>query len=311
MPKIHGFEPFWGPITSNVDWCEANYTHTRFVAEFWNTISNLPMIVLGLFGIYYTYVIISRHPTSKSKLIATSGTQENIGRFTVGFFFLFLVGVGSTLFHATLLYHYQLMDELPMILGSLVFVYISLDLRSSRLHKTNGGNLKTSNNPGNASPNVFRRIWNLLVSNLMIRGLVLLAYGVVTSILMAIDTTNPIPMNVSYVFLVSFVILRCASIYLRATANTYAHNTLRRIFQVSLVFYLGGSISWLIEKHFCKNIFFIAQYLHMVWHVLAGSGTYLFILWTLFAHMEFLDLEPRLLFKWGIIPYIEAKKSSE
>ncbi len=31
--------PFWGPIDALVDWCEPNYAVTRYVAEFWNTLS--------------------------------------------------------------------------------------------------------------------------------------------------------------------------------------------------------------------------------------------------------------------------------
>ncbi|KAI8393790.1 uncharacterized protein BYT42DRAFT_18851 [Radiomyces spectabilis] len=30
---------YWGPITSSVDWCEKNYTHWYYVAEWWNTLS--------------------------------------------------------------------------------------------------------------------------------------------------------------------------------------------------------------------------------------------------------------------------------
>ncbi|KAI8364157.1 ceramidase-domain-containing protein [Radiomyces spectabilis] len=42
---------YWGPITSSVDWCEKNYTHWYYVAEWWNTLSSLAMIVLGLLGV--------------------------------------------------------------------------------------------------------------------------------------------------------------------------------------------------------------------------------------------------------------------
>ncbi len=32
---------FWGPRTASVDWCEPNYVHTFWIAEFWNTLSSV------------------------------------------------------------------------------------------------------------------------------------------------------------------------------------------------------------------------------------------------------------------------------
>ncbi len=44
----HAPRPFWGPVTSSVDWCEKNYAWSRFIAEWWNTWSNVPGLALGV-----------------------------------------------------------------------------------------------------------------------------------------------------------------------------------------------------------------------------------------------------------------------
>lgn len=85
---------FWGPTDSNVDWCEPNYKHSYYVAEWWNTVSNLPLFAMTAFG----WRQARRHASGET-------------RFWAAFCFLALVGVGSTLFHASLRYWAQLLDE--------------------------------------------------------------------------------------------------------------------------------------------------------------------------------------------------------
>ncbi|KRX08754.1 hypothetical protein PPERSA_08065 [Pseudocohnilembus persalinus] len=44
-------ESFWGQPTSTMDWCEANYEYSFYIAEFWNTLSNLFIMLFGLLGL--------------------------------------------------------------------------------------------------------------------------------------------------------------------------------------------------------------------------------------------------------------------
>ena len=42
---------YWGPPTSSVDWCEANYRVTPYACEFWNALSSLAMVTAGAVGL--------------------------------------------------------------------------------------------------------------------------------------------------------------------------------------------------------------------------------------------------------------------
>ncbi len=104
------FSGFWGPVTSSVDWCEANYEHSRYVCEFFNTLSSGAMVSAGGAGLWL-------HRRSLEK------------RFLLAFFLVCVVGLGSVAFHATLRFEFQMLDELPMLYVALVMVYILLDSR--------------------------------------------------------------------------------------------------------------------------------------------------------------------------------------
>jgi len=93
-------EGFWGPVTATLDWCEANYQFSEYIAEMVNSISNVFTIALACFGAYLV-------------------RRESLpSRYFWGYIGLGIVGLGSFAFHATLLYSAQLADELPMILSS-------------------------------------------------------------------------------------------------------------------------------------------------------------------------------------------------
>ncbi|MGZ6162949.1 MAG: ceramidase [Myxococcaceae bacterium] len=84
----------WGIPTASIDWCEQNYVVTPWVAEFWNTLSSLAMVLAGVVG------LCSRRFAREVR---------------VAFALLVLVGLGSIAFHATLRFGLQMMDELPML----------------------------------------------------------------------------------------------------------------------------------------------------------------------------------------------------
>ncbi|CAE6449391.1 unnamed protein product [Rhizoctonia solani] len=93
-----------------------NYTHTHYVAEWYNTISNIPFILLGLFG---AYSCLAPHlqPNRKPLPDRQRHAAGNLGIMFIGF--------GSSIFHATLKWHAQvLLDELPMIFVTSLMLYL-------------------------------------------------------------------------------------------------------------------------------------------------------------------------------------------
>ena len=101
---------FWGPPTSSVDWCEANYAHSPYVAEFFNTFSSLAIVAAGALGLWLHRQVLER-------------------RFGLCFASVALVGIGSIAFHATLRFELQMADELPMLYSAIVMVYILVENR--------------------------------------------------------------------------------------------------------------------------------------------------------------------------------------
>ncbi|RLN66470.1 hypothetical protein BBP00_00002209 [Phytophthora kernoviae] len=97
---------FWGPPTSTIDWCEINYEHSYYIAEFWNTLSNSLFVILGLYGLYRSIKM---------------GFEP---RFHLQFIGVMVTGFGSAMFHGTLQHVYQQCDETPMVWSILVWIYI-------------------------------------------------------------------------------------------------------------------------------------------------------------------------------------------
>jgi dihydroceramidase len=95
---------FWNPKTSNIDWCEYNYIISYYVAEWYNTLSNLIPVLYSSYALY--------------NYKNTSQIYSNIH------IMLIFVYLGSFSFHATLTKTGQLLDELPMLITIIYLIYI-------------------------------------------------------------------------------------------------------------------------------------------------------------------------------------------
>ncbi|MCJ1273724.1 hypothetical protein MMC21_001517 [Puttea exsequens] len=105
---------YWDPVTSTINWCEEDYYATHYAAEIVNTLTNLLFVYLAYLG------------------IRSCRRNAHDAIFLVSFIGYLLVGTGSFLFHATLKYPMQLVDELSMIYTTCLMCYATFSYAQSR-----------------------------------------------------------------------------------------------------------------------------------------------------------------------------------
>lgn len=107
---------FWGEPTSTVDWCEANYYVTRYVAEFMNSATSLLLVLAGLLPVMW-HRPLWRHMEA---------------RYALGFASVCAVGAGSVAFHGTLQFRHQMWDEVPMLWTVATYAYCLLEHHTAK-----------------------------------------------------------------------------------------------------------------------------------------------------------------------------------
>jgi len=303
MAPINSDEPmhgsgFWGPTTSTLDWCEKNYEVTYYAAEFWNTVTNLGMILPALHGIYDSY------------------KQGFEFRYMFCFVLLLMVGIGSWMFHMTLLFEMQLMDELPMVWG-VAYIYYCLSKAETGF-----------DSEGKDRVGSYMFIYALVVS---------VAYLV---------NKNPLFHEVAYGIVVVLMLIK--AIQLQKKNGKFIKVPL---FHLGCIMYAVGFILWNIDNHFCRQItIFREDYLrpkppthqavavegvgldgggvdlgeaslsssssskfpmtgvwdlsvltqlHGWWHLLAGYATYVHILFCIHNRLIYLNTDCSIVWSWA------------
>jgi len=154
------------------------------------------------------------------------------------------VGIGSFLFHATLRYWAQWLDELPMLYGNLVCCYIIIEHEKLNKHR-------------------FLPIF-------------LAAFGVGLTILyVGFPQYYGVFMSVYTMTCVIITVLAIHRIN-QLPKKKPTTKLLIRIYVLSTLSYATGFIIWVTENTFCASI---PQWLHLHawWHILAGLGCYLWL----------------------------------
>ena len=158
-------------------------------------------------------------------------------------FILFcIVGLGSFAFHCTLWRSFQLADELPMLLGSSVFLYVIWCMEDPPTK-----DYQAKRKPLQLSMIIATTIITLLCC-FRIYALFLLSYGI----------------GVVSIVLLNFQIV-------------VRHVESRVLLMCSFCLYSGGLYLWVLDRTYCKQV--QPYHFHALWHLCSGAGTYVIIIY--------------------------------
>ena len=232
-----GAHGYWGMPTADMDFCEPNYETSQYVAEFWNTVTSVPIILVGLMGI-----ILCR--------------KQDLGREQVlAYFMISVIGLGSFLFHATLMRTGQILDEIPMLWATSSLLYTIYHHNHDRARRRQqGGTLRTS-------------------GRLKLVGTGLLVYALAATALYF--TTGFLGFIIAYgvSVLVTFV-LAVASFF---SASSGVSDQARKMLLCAGAVYGGGFVLlWLPGELLCHRIALIKRLpLHAFFHLTSAAGPHL------------------------------------
>lgn len=264
---------FWGVPTATIDWCEENYVVSSYVAEMVNTVTNAAFICLA--GYSLLNVIQQRHET-RFVLVA-------LGFITVGF--------GSWMFHMSLLYEYQLLDELPMIYATCVPYWIVFSYGKSAIDSAKVG-LQIS---------TFAVTLSVVYLNYRNPSIHQTAYGILTGIVM----------------LKSFFLVR------KHVNDKAARKEMDHIMSLGLIYICIGYFLWNMDIHFCDMwrgarhaigmpYGFVLEG-HGWWHLLTGIGVYHYIVYLEYLRVFLIHKEAEYQINWSfkIVPHLDLKQPNK
>lgn len=225
------FEP-----SSTLDWCERNYKISYFYAEFYNSTSSLNYVLLAILGIMNSFKI----KAERRDYVVFIGA-------------VLAIGIGSCLFHQTLIYQFQLADELPMLFGTATLLFSQINLTNTESF-----------------------------SKLSI--VVLMMYT--TMIAYIYDQTR-----IPEIFQVAYGLMALLSAlipihHISILSKIYPHlsKVLTTGYLWSVGSYILGFAFWIFENNYCDELrsfreslpYFIQPLFefHALWHILTGIGGY-------------------------------------
>lgn len=264
--------------------CNLLYSYVFYVQG--NTLSNLGFIIAGFYGAWQCY--------NYRKFVPI--------RYSFLFIWMGAIGIGSLLFHATLLYSMQLLDEIPMLFSNSQMLYV---------------------------------LWHPSVDLEMVRGIPkwirsspigYYAFSILITVLYISVPSCTLFFQVSYGVM---ILLMAISLHFYAR-QIPSGDSVKVLLQRAAIFMISAFTLWNIDNLMCEKLrHFRSQYLptflgplfqfHAWWHVLTMvSGTHSLIAMTVAwcktnaaAQMKKENIAWKLDSHCnGILPWIHFKKST-
>jgi len=291
----------WSPVTSIIDWCEPNYEHFDSIAETYNTFSSVAYVIIA---VWYLYTMEKLYRSHK---VAAKLRQLRTYLSVVS---ALVVGVGTYLFHMTLLRENQMLDEISMNSLILLHIYAMINMSDDVDQKDQDGRAKRLKFFGlfnttkatitavccltlfcitiavydNTIPVVFQTMFGLSI----LTGVILTGFRAAKRI----ENVNP-------EYQAYFDKARKEKIFLLAT--------------VIVVALLGFGV-WLTDNFTCPR--FEHYKLHAIWHILTAYAGYIWGVLSMYCHttnrlaqlMAAGEPAPVTKITWTVLPYVSLVK---
>jgi len=275
-PPARPDEGYWAPVTASLNWCEEDYYATIYSAEIVNTLTNLLFIALGVKGV--RNCLRYKH--------------DNV--FLVAFIGYLFVGSGSFLFHSTLKYPMQLVDELSMIYTACLMCYATFSFSKSRVFNQALG-------IGLASFAVFITLYYHYLQDPVFHQN---AFAFLTTIIL-FRSAYVMEVNIRPSFRAKYVTVPQKKIVPGSISETKRLEDEKRDQEIirimwmmvawGLSIFLGGFALWGLDRVFCSTA---RRWRHEVglpwgilleghgwWHVMTGIGSYFYIVWAIWLRL--------------------------
>lgn len=272
IPRREGVTGYWEPHTASIDFCEENYDYHPLVAEAWNSFSALVLVIIPLWN-----------------LVLTPRPFSNWPRFFWCQVTLAIVGVGSVIFHATLKRATQGLDEVPMVIVNLVYVYcvVLLGPKDQPKHELYG----CMNHSIDAKP---------LAAGLTLLGLIFIGTYFV--------------LHWYAIFLTCFA-CECVGLIIYAYWLIFhkevGKNTqvMRSILIIDVSVFALAFGCWALDNVAC--IYLGSGALHIVWHLLGGFSSSMFPLILLALTADAEGMSFCLQWSYGLMPCLTLDSQEE
>ncbi|KAF7951890.1 hypothetical protein EAE96_007187 [Botrytis aclada] len=287
-PPARPEEGYWAPVTSTINWCEEDYYATIYSAEIVNTLTNLLFIWLCIKG-------------SRNCL-----KYDHDSVFLVAFLGYGAVGTGSFLFHSTLKYPMQLVDELSMIYTTCLMCYATFSFSQSRIFRQVLAFsliflsvFITLYYHYLQDPDFHQNAFALLTATVLFRSMYVMEVNIRPSLREKYATTELSHEHPD------------TSHSDRVANETRQYEILKEMWLMvglGLSIFLGGFGIWSLDNHYCSTV---RQWRHEIglpwgllleghgwWHLMTGIGSYFYLVWGIWLRHCLNDRQDEYVLNW-------------